>query len=317
MSPSAPTLTEHELTEQEISQTLRHLAQQVSHPVRSPILRTPADVGLAYEDVTFPSADGVPLEAWFIPREGADTLIIANHPLNFSRYGYPSHLSPWQEFGAPGGNTFEVDYIADYRILHDAGYAVLTYDFRNQGVSGSANGGVGGHIFHSRDVLGSLAFARTDPRTRGLTIGLFSRCQGANATMYAMHRHPEQFADVRGLVAAQPLSFQATLGRALEALGIPDRLPQLEEEIRLASGLTREATDPRPLAAAVQVPTLIYQVRDDVMTTPDDVQSMYDAIPHEDKQLLWIEDTTARWDGYLEFQRRPAPMLAWFARHLA
>jgi hypothetical protein len=29
------------------------------------------------------------------------------------------------------------------------------------------------------------------------------------------------------------------------------------------------------------------------------------------KKLQWIEGATARWDGYLEFQRRPQPMLEW------
>ncbi len=26
--------------------------------------------------------------------------------------------------------------------------------------------------------------------------------------------------------------------------------------------------------------------------------------------------TTRRWDGYLEFQRHPEPMLDWFAKHM-
>ena len=30
-----------------------------------------------------------------------------------------------------------------------------------------------------------------------------------------------------------------------------------------------------------------------------------------------IEGTTARWDGYMEFQRRPQPMLDWFARYMS
>jgi hypothetical protein len=36
-----------------------------------------------------------------------------------------------------------------------------------------------------------------------------------------------------------------------------------------------------------------------------------------EKKLQWIEGTTARWDGYLELQRRPQPMLDWFAQHLS
>jgi hypothetical protein len=311
------TTTDAPVSEVQISAMLTEMARQVAYPSRSPVLRTPSDVGLDYEDVTFPSADGVPLEAWYIPRPGSDKLVIANHPLNFNRYGYPSHLDPWKSFGAAGGNDFEVDYVEDYRILHDAGYHVLTYDFRNQGQSGQGNGGVGGQGFLSRDVVGSLQFARTDPRTRDLTIGLFSRCQGANASMYAMHRRPEQFDDVRCMVAPQPLSMHSVLGQTLKALGMPERLGQLEREIQLVSGLTREVTTPIAAAASVRVPTFLYQVRDDVMTTPDDVQAMFDAIPIEEKRLMWIEGSTARWDGYLEFQRDPAPMLEWFAKHMA
>jgi dipeptidyl aminopeptidase/acylaminoacyl peptidase len=112
---------------------------------------------LEYENVTFPSEDGVPLEAWFIPRAGSRKLLIANHPRFFSRYGFPSHLEPWRSMFAAGGNDFEVSFIRDYKILHDAGYNVLTYDLRNLGHSGSANGGMcTGGIYESRDVVGSI-----------------------------------------------------------------------------------------------------------------------------------------------------------------
>ncbi len=66
----------------------------------------------------------------------------------------------------------------------------------------------------------------------------------------------------------------------------------------------------------VRVPTFLYQVRGDTLTDPSDIQAMFDNIPVADKKLHWIEGTTARWDGYLEFQRRPQPMLDWFAQYI-
>jgi hypothetical protein len=57
-------------------------------------------------------------------------------------------------------------------------------------------------------------------------------------------------------------------------------------------------------------------VHDDVLTEPGDVQTMFDNIPVTDKKLQWIHGTTRRWDGYLEFQRHPEPMLDWFAKHM-
>ena len=87
---------------------------------------------------------------------------------------------------------------------------------------------------------------------------------------------------------------------------------------RNGGGLTAQAPRaPREWAKSVRVPTFLYQVHDDVLTYPSDVQTMFDNIPITDKKLLWIKDTTARWDGYLEFQRRPEPMLEWFQTHMA
>ena len=69
-------------------------------------------------------------------------------------------------------------------------------------------------------------------------------------------------------------------------------------------------------AKSVRVPTFLYQVRGDTLTDPRDVQTMYDNIPVT-RSSDWIEGTTARWDDYLEFQRRPEPMLEWFDQHMS
>jgi hypothetical protein len=60
------------------------------------VLRRPSDVGLEYENTFFPSLDGIPLEAWFIPAD-SNKLLIVNHPMTCNRYGFPGHLLPWSE----------------------------------------------------------------------------------------------------------------------------------------------------------------------------------------------------------------------------
>src|SRR5262245_38531501 len=45
-------------------------------------------------DAFFPSLDGIPLEAWFIPAD-SEKLLIVNHPMTCNRYGFPGHLPPW------------------------------------------------------------------------------------------------------------------------------------------------------------------------------------------------------------------------------
>ncbi|HEV3280666.1 MAG TPA: hypothetical protein VG032_03590 [Acidimicrobiales bacterium] len=204
----------------ETNEALQRFLDGFASPPRSPVFHSPSEHDLDYKDVTFLATDGVPLEAWFIPARGSNKLIIANHPLGFSRSGIPTQLDPWHAAWAPSGNGFEVDLVPDYKILHDAGYNVLTYDLRNHGLSSAANGGVVTHGFtESRDVVGSLHYARTCPDTRDMIIGLFSRCFGGVSTLAAMARFPEEFGDVQCLVSPQPITPRYIAKRRLEVLG--------------------------------------------------------------------------------------------------
>jgi pimeloyl-ACP methyl ester carboxylesterase len=239
--------------------------------------------------------------------------------MGFSRSGMPTHLEPWRSAWSSSGNDFEVNLVPDYKILHDVGYNVLAYDLRNSGHSGAANGGIASSgIFESRDVLGSLQYARDREDTRDMTIGLFSRCLGCSSTFYAMTKAPGAFDGVRCLVGPQPVTMKIIAERRLGLAGVPaDRIDDLEERIVLRTSIGFARRAPRQWAKSVCVPTLLYQVHDDVLTDPSDVQTMFDNIPIADKKLLWIHGTSARWGGYLEFQRRPEPMLEWFEKHMS
>jgi pimeloyl-ACP methyl ester carboxylesterase len=287
---------------------------------RSPVLGSPAEHGLAFENITFPSEDGTALEGWLVPAEGADTVVIVNHPRFFSRSGLPSHLDPWRSAHAETGNDFEVDFTPDIAILHAAGHHVLAYDLRNFGHSATANGGLtSSGIFESRDVIGSLRFVRSRPDLRGAKIALFSRCLGADATLFAMERAPREFTGIRCLVACQPLSPRMVIERTLERRGIPaECIAELDSRIRLRTSFDLDSMSPVNAARSVRTPTLLYQVHDDVMTRPTDVQAIFDAIPGREgieKELFWIRGTTRRWDGYRHFQNDPARILDWLARH--
>src|SRR5246127_4438358 len=302
----------------QLDETLQRFANGFSWVRRAPVLHSPSEHGLEYEDVTFPARDGVPLEGWFIAAPGSSKLIVANHPMGFSRSGMPADVQPWHADWAASGNGFEVDLVPDYKILHDAGYNVLAYDLRNHGLSTAANGGVVTHGFtESRDVAGSLEYARTPPDPRDMVIGLFSRCMGGVSTFAAMTRFPGAFDGVRCLVSPQPITPRYIVQRRLALLGLGDRLNDFDTLIRLNTSVGLDRRVPQEGAKNVPVPTFLCQVHRDSVTDPSDVQAMYDNIPVADKKLQWIEGTTARWDGYLEFQRRPQPMLEWFAEHMS
>jgi hypothetical protein len=72
------------VTEDQVKQLIKTLANTFGHPIRSPILRTPDEYGLEYKNVSFPSMDGVPLEAWFMPADSAG-MAITTSPSTRSR----------------------------------------------------------------------------------------------------------------------------------------------------------------------------------------------------------------------------------------
>lgn len=317
-----PDQTTQPLNDEQVDHLIQAMADAYGFQARSPILHTPAGHGLEFEQVTFQATDGVPLEGWFIPAPGSNRLIIANHPRGFSRAGMPSHLEPWKSIWASSGNGWEVNFVPDYKILHDAGYNVLTYDLRNHGHSGAANGGiVTSGLFEYRDVLGSLNYAARRSETAHMSVGLFSRCLGANSTIYAMVREPKAFSSVACMVACQPLTPSSIAERLMVLAGVPtdrvdEAMNELEQRMILKTSVDFSTRDVKEWAKSVTTSTFVYQVRDDILTTSADVQAIYDNLQTDDKQLHWIKDSTARWDGYVEFQRHPEPMLAWFDDHM-
>ena len=208
------------------------LADLMAHSARTPILRWPDEYGLEYEDVFFPAMDGVTLEGWFIPSD-SDRLLICNHPMPCNRYGYPGHLEPWTDFGG-----FEVNFLPEYKILHDAGYNILTYDLRNHGRSGMGSGGIIGHgVLEYRDVIGSLRYANSRTDTKDMKTALYSRCLGANSTVVAMNKYPEEFRHILAMIALQPAAPRGFVEAALDRAGIADGRESFDEALHRRSGI--------------------------------------------------------------------------------
>lgn len=80
----------------------------IFHP-RTEILRTPRDVGLAYQDIYFTTADNVRLNGWFIPHPQASVTMI------------------W--FHGNAGNI--ADRVDNIKLLHDrTGINIFIFDYR-------------------------------------------------------------------------------------------------------------------------------------------------------------------------------------------
>ena len=293
-------------------QIINFLAAFATRPTRSPVLKTPKDHGMDYEDLFFPSSDGVPLEAWYIPaKEQSDKLIIVNHPMPMNRYGFPGHKEPWSQV-----DNVEINFIRELKHLHNAGYNLLAYDLRNHGNSGTANGGVTGvGRYEWRDCVGAKQFVDAHPQLGKMQVALLSRCMGANSQYEAIHRHPELFENVVSMMSPLPVSMTALMTRMATLQGVEQYLEELDEAQKLLGGLTNAEMGPHPFAPSVKMPVLFVQVKDDPWTTNEDGEKTFELLGSKEKEFFWIETTTRRFEGYNYFGENPDVMLNFFSKH--
>lgn len=293
------------------TQMLTMLAQGLSLPPRTPILRTPKDYDMAFEDISFKTADGVTIKGWFIPAD-SDKVIISNHFSPGNRYGFAGHLE-----GLDFAGGFEVNFLPRYKALHDAGYNILAYDLRSHGESGDGEGKISGVGYYEwQEVLASIEYAKS--RIASANIGLSSMCMGANATLNAMEQQPEAFTDIKCLLCIAPLKGQTTIERQAGQMGIDpaEALEAFEPIYNNITGLTVEDHNIIPKFKHLQIPTFFFQVRDDSNSRWTDVQEMYDLSPVEDKKILYMEGTHLRFKGYNYFSENPEEMVEWFDTHM-
>ncbi len=157
------------------------------HPDRL-VARTPRDVGLAYDDATFPAADGTRLHGWWVPAEGARLTVVWCH-------------------GNAGNISGRVGNLA---LLHRRlGVNVLLFDYRGYGRSDGTLSDLDERAT-SADVEGARAFARSRPDARGTRLVLFGRSLGAAVALAEAVRDPPD-----GLVLESPFTSVAAMARGI------------------------------------------------------------------------------------------------------
>ncbi|WP_070018191.1 alpha/beta hydrolase family protein [Streptomyces nanshensis] len=290
----------------------------IVRPLRSVIHKTPDDHGMTeWRDVYFPSDDGTPLEGWYIPAKGgqSDKLVIFNHALPMCRSGFPGHLGePWS-----GYDAVEIDFVLQMKHLTDAGYNVLAYDIRNHGNSSAANGGLSGiGRWEWRDCVGAKKYVDAHPELSGMRVGLYSQCMGGNSQYEAIYRRPGLFADVACMCSPMVVSMSAIFSAFSELQGISRYEELIDLELLKMGAFTADEMTPQLFAEGVTMPVLMIQVLEDAWTrNPEDAQKTFDLLGSQEKELVWIENTTRRFrDGYNYFGRHPEKVIPFFDAHM-
>lgn len=220
----------------------------------------PTNYDLSYEEVAFTARDGLKLRGWWIPAPEsapapAPTVIVC----------------PGQE-GSIDGDTEQIV------PLHQAGFAVLAFDFRGHGRSDGSLVTLG--VREKDDLLDALDYLQ---RQHGVgRVGVLGFSMGASAALMAAADAPQ----IASVVADSGYAtLEPTLRRWAESRRIPEVVHRwfVPGALRLASLLSGSALHEASLTAAAanlrDRPVLLIYGADDPFVSPPERHFLHVSLP--------------------------------------
>jgi uncharacterized protein len=275
---------------------------------RAPLDRTPADVGLSYEDVQFRAAvDGLGLRGWFIPREDDEP-----GPVVVFMHGWL-----WNRLGNQGGQIpvadKDVDFVPSARALHDAGYHVLLFDLRNHGESASNPPITYGPV-EARDYAGAINYVRSRRDVDSTRIGALACSMGANAALYGT----PTCQPVKAILAVQPAvlaHFNGNFARTEFGRLGPAMLKPVDPLYRLMGRpMPRDHNPAIPARDLGDTVVQYVQGTGDPWGRMEDVEAMAAATPNALPVVRF--PSTGRYEGYRYVNEAVDDVAGFFREHL-
>ena len=275
---------------------------------RTPVTRSPAEVGMEYEDVAFTSSDGVALKGWFIPSgAGRGPAIVWVH-------GWM-----WNRLGNVAGQTSvpdrDVDFMPAIEALHDAGYHVLTFDLRGHGESADAKGPQSYGPTESRDYIAAVEYLRSREDVDGERIGAVGMSAGGNTVLYGT----PSVQPIKAVLAVQPTKlnvFNTNFARTeLGPLG-PMLIKPVDLLYRLMRAPLPSRQDPAIPAAKLNGTVVKYvQGTGDPWGTIEAVEGFAKATPHVAGPVI-AYPSEDRYSGYQYISEHSGDMVAFFDEYV-
>jgi pimeloyl-ACP methyl ester carboxylesterase len=323
------------------------ISNLLMYPPRQRLSRTPADYGVAYEDVVFKSQDRCELKGWWIPaprpasQPSPAPAVILLHPMFGNRQGFNTPRQGWLSLLHPG-----VDLLKVACSFHQAGYALLMFDFRGHGASQA--GRCAGGLTEDQDVRGAVDYAfdriAAESSARQTSpVGIVGFGLGASAAIAAVGREkggaevirifsadsegssglieiqPANVKKLRFLVAIQPASLGTLLRGYLNQIFPPLAVvlvPLVNRICTWRGGYPLDAAFLLKYARHVNVPVLYVQSRQDPWEGSEELQQLVEATSGS-KQTWWIEESPTRFETHDLLGAQLESILAFAAQHIS
>lgn len=254
----------------------------VMHVPRLPVVGSPASVGLAYSDVSFPSRDdGITLKGWYLPGQGDEVILVVH-----------------------GGFQNRVDHVVDtLDLAHDLvnrGYNVLLFDLRGRGESTGKGLSM---LTNEQDIGGAVDYLKSKGYTTE-NIDMIAFCSGAASSVIFISGESVGaavldgcFATVRNMVTSQATT-----------RGIPESLlnffyPGLSIAVKVFYGYA--PVNPIDTIPNATCPILFIHEQNDNLVSLKEMDQLFKASKNPSNDL-WEINGTEHSEGY---KNNPAPYI--------
>ncbi len=209
------------------------------------------------ESVLIPSGSGSTLHGWFVP--GQDGVVVLLHGVRANRQSM----------------------LGRARLLHDAGFSVLLFDFQANGESPGAHVTFG--YLESRDAQAAVDYVRA--RLPGERVGVIGMSMGGAAAILAQ---PSLQVDALVVEAVYPDLDRAVANRLGMRLGSPARwlAPVLTLQLRPRLGISTSDLRPIDSVGNLPMPKLFIAGSLDEHTPIDESQALFDTASEPKAQ--WV-----------------------------
>ena len=245
---------------------------------------TPRDLNMPYEQVSFPTVDGLTLRGWFVPSEkkAAKTLILL--------HGYP----------ADKGNILPA-----LAFLH-ADFNLLLFDFRYLGESEGSYSTAGAK--EVEDLLAALRFLKT----RGIEeVGIWGFSMGGAVALMTIDKAPE----IRAVVSES--SYASLTEMALQLFRVPLLNYPMAYLIgfwaKLFLGIDVRDVSPAEKIRNTTVPILITHSSTDAVVPFSQAKALQGALINNPRAEFWFNDDFAHGQMGSDYQSR---VRNFFQKHL-
>jgi len=221
------------------------------------------ELGVSYEEVAFPTPDGLTLRGWFVPAEPLDAPAILYAPATARDQRSGLSLVP---------------------VFHEAGYHVLLFSYRGQALSDGNRVGFTYGDAESRDVDAAVRFLY---ETKGVRqVGVIGHSVGAASAILSAARNPR----IGAVVAVAPFNCVVEVWHTSRPVLVPPFI--LDLTLRLVEKRKGfNADDVCPLKVIHRIaprPLLVIHGKDDRRITEIQVRRLFAAA--REPKALWLVD---------------------------